>query len=253
MAGYDFTNKKFGDLTAKKIAKRDNSGHNYWECECKCGKIVIVRATELMNGKKTMCNDCRKKMMGYTPSNKVKVTTDDIESIDNGQEWLEKNNIPQYNLDHYDNVIDIRKISAASILSAPIVYKLVHAINADLSYAIHTYIGDGAFTESLAQQYDNFFHIREQLDDYSAIDWEIGEVIYTAPIYHLLTKKDRNDIVTYDALYQSLYNLSVKAREQGNYYLAFPHICCGKDRLDWDVVLQIILHIFGDDFNIMLF
>ena len=60
MSAYDLTNKKFEELTAKKIVKRDDSGHNYWQCECSCGAIVIVRATNLINGSVTMCKDCKK-------------------------------------------------------------------------------------------------------------------------------------------------------------------------------------------------
>lgn len=256
MAGYDLTNKKFGKLTAIKVAKRDSSGHNHWQCECECGNTVIVRATELLNGKKTMCNSCKRNQMGYS-TNSHSFKKSDV-TIEDGKQWLENKNIPYQDINNFDNYIDIKKINEAenkniSILSAPIIYKIVHAINADLTYSEVTYIGNGNFDESLAQQIDNFFHIRKQLDDLSVCDWEVGEVIYTAPIYHLLTKESKHDTVTYDDVYFCLKELESKARQNGDYYLAFPRICCGKDKLNWDVVLQIILNIFNDDFNIMLF
>lgn len=255
MAGYDFTNKTFGKLTARKIAKKDNSGHNYWQCDCECGNTIIVRSTELMNGKRTMCNSCKKKAMGYSSDSTSYKKNKTI--IDSGEQWLKNNGIEYKDINNFKNVVDIKKIhdmnSTISILSAPIIYKLIHAINSDLTYSEQTYIGSGQFIDSLAKQIDEFFHIREQLDDLSCVDWNVGEVIYTAPVYNLLTKSSRNDQVTYDSLYICLKNLEKQAREHDNYYLAFPRICCGKDKLNWDVVLQIILDIFGEDFNIMLF
>ena len=59
--------------------------------------------------------------------------------------------------------------------------------------------------------------------------------------------------MSYDDVYSCLVELSRKAEKNGDYYLAFSRICCDTDRLDWNVILQIILHIFGNDFNIMLF
>lgn len=252
MAGYDFTNKQFGDLTAKKIAKRDDSGHNYWQCECKCGNTVIVRATELMNGKKTMCSDCRKKKLNGVTSNKnIKKNT----NISDGHKWLENNNIDIKDINNFDNIFNMYDLyeEDISILSAPIIYKLVHAINADLSFSGTTYVGHGEFIESLAGQLDEFFHMSKQLEDLKVCNWEVGDVVYTAPVYNLLTKADKNDVVTYDSLYNCLLQLYDKAVSHNNYYLAFPKICCGKDKLNWDIVLQMIIHIFGKDFNIILF
>lgn len=250
MAAYDFTNKRFGKLTAIKVAKKDDSGHNYWQCQCDCGNTVIVRATELMNGKTTMCKDCKKQSMGIL--HKTKTIKKDNVSMDNGEQWLKNNNIPYYDVNNYDNILDLNG-KDISIFEAPIVYKIVHAINSDLSYAENTYLGNGLFTHSLAEQINQFFHIRKQLDELSVCDWEVGEVIYTAPVYHLLTKKDRDSKISYDDVYSCLLELARKAEEHGNYYLAFPRICCGKDKLNWDIILQMILNVFTTDFNILLF
>ena len=252
MAGYDFTGKTMGKLTALSIAKQDSSGHNYWLCQCECGNQIVVRSTELVNGKTTMCNSCKRKNMGYTND----IQNKSIKTISQNEDnWLDANNISYKNIDDYDNVFNMVELydENISILSSPVICKIVHCINADLTYGEKTYIGNGKFEESLAKQIDDFFCIRKQLDDLSNIEWEVGEVIYTAPVYHLLTKKDKNSFVSYDNLYICLMKLYEKAKNDGNYYLAFPRICCGKDKLDWDIVLQMILHIFGDEFNILLF
>lgn len=249
MAGYDFTDKRFGNLIAKKVAKKDNSGHNYWQCICDCGKVVIVRATELMNGKTTMCNDCKKAKMSSTSHIKKNVINNYKDS-----DWLKDNNIPVNNIDNYNNILDLKKIDEnVDILSTPIIYKIVHAINADLTYAELSYLGGGIIIDSLAKQIDDFFHIRTQLDELSMLNWEVGEVIYTAPIYHLLIKKNRDDVISYDNVFVCLKELKNKACLEGNYYLAFPRICCGKGKLDWNIIEQMILYLFGEDFNILLF
>ena len=213
--------------------------------------IVYFACNDWNPNPKESMNLCYNYLMSYNPDNKDIVN----KNLEETEQWLKDNNISYRDVNNFENVIDIRKLKDynVSILSAPIIYKIVHAINADLTYAENTYIGSGEFVESLAQQIDKFFHIRTQLDDLSVCDWEVGDVIYTAPVYHLLTKTDRNAQVSYDDLYVCLSELAKKANSHGNYYLAFPRICCGKDKLNWDVVLQMILDIFVEDFNIMLF
>lgn len=246
---YDLTNKTFGHLTAQKIIKQDTSKHNYWECICTCGRTVVVRAGDLLNGKKTMCSECKKQLLNTTNIPDTKKT---IVSTD--EEWLKNNLQIHRNIEDYDNVYDVRKIPSQvgmSILNAPIVFKLVHAISADLSFSKTPYSNNAT---CLAEEFDKYFHIGESLKELDVCDWNVGEVIYTAPIYHLLTKEDKNSKTTYQALYKCLLNLKKHAKDVGNFYLAFPRICCGKDGLHWDIVVQMILEIFAEDnFQIMLF
>ena len=232
MSAYDLTNKKFEELTAKKIVKRDDSGHNYWQCECSCGAIVIVRATNLINGSVTMCKDCKK-------NRNKKVTHKDVKKVTSVDV---KNN--------YDNITIMKNVS---ILNAPIMFNIVHAINADLTYSNVTK-ENNTYHSSLAGEYDKYFKIREQLDELSVCDWNVGDVVYTAPVYSLLTKANKKDKVTYDTVEQCLINLKTTALDNETFYLAFPKICCGKDGLDWDKVKILINNIFGDtEFEIILF
>jgi len=114
MGAYDLTNKRFGNLTAKKVAYRDDSGHNFWECHCDCGAVVIVRPSELLNGKKTMCQDCKKKSL-QTAKNIVSAEVDN--SLTN------KDSI-------YNNIYELPN---GDIFTAPIIFKIIQAINADLT------------------------------------------------------------------------------------------------------------------------
>jgi hypothetical protein len=47
--------KRFGRLTVKGLSKRSESGHTYWVCKCKCGKIVEVLGSSLRNENTKSC------------------------------------------------------------------------------------------------------------------------------------------------------------------------------------------------------
>ena len=231
MGAYDLSDKKFGNLTAKKIAYRDNSGHNFWECHCDCGAVVIVRPSELLNGKKTMCNDCKKKSMKSTKN----VATVNVNNSVVNEDII------------YNNIYEL---SDADIFTAPIIFKIVQAINADLTSK--EYKNDGTFT--MAGELNKFFKIYDELEELSVIEWNVGEVVYTAPVYNLLTKKDRYDTVTYENLEKCLCQLKEDAENYGDFYLAFPKICCGQDKLEWNKVKDLIIKVFANtDFQILLF
>jgi len=60
----DFTNKKFGFLTAISFSVF-RKGHTYWNCVCDCGNHKIVDAGNLKSGHTTSCG-CYKKTKGTT-------------------------------------------------------------------------------------------------------------------------------------------------------------------------------------------
>ena len=241
MAAYDLTNKTFDKLTVDYLEKTDSSGHNWWHCTCECGNSVIVRAGNLMNGKVTMCKDCKKKLHSSS-NNFVK-----IGDVDNNID-MDFTTISSSDMEPYDNIIDLTE-DGIDLLSVPVIFKIVHSINADLTYAEKRWNGE----DTLAKNIDKFFKIREALDDLSSIDWNVGEVINTSVVYHLLTKKDRYDSVSYGDVYTCLEELKKLATHNGDFYLAFPKICCGQDRMEWDYIKAIIKDVFGNtNFQIML-
>lgn len=230
MAAYDLTNKRFGDLIARTVSKKDGTGHNYWQCECaECGNIIEVRAGYLISGKVTQCPICKKKSLG-TKKNDVVITT-----ITNNDEDIDYTT---------DNIIEV--VDEDMFEKTPVVFKVVQAINADLSFK-----KDG---HCISAEMNKFFHVAEVLEDLKNVDWCIGDVIYTAPVYNLLTKENRYDSVDYTSVELALNNLKQRAYNDGNFYLAMPKICCGKDGLDWIEVRRIIYKVFNNtDFNILLF
>lgn len=242
MAAYDLTNKAFDKLTVDYLEKTDASGHNWWHCTCECGATVIARAGHLMNGTVTMCKDCKKKR--HSSSNNFVVLGDTDNSI-NPDDFITTS---LSDIDTYDNIVDFTN-DGIDLLSVPVIFKIVHTINADLTYAEQRWNGK----DTLAKNIDKFFKIREALNDLSSIDWNVGEVINTSIVYHLLTKNNRYDEVSYGNLQICLENLKRIASDNGDFYLAFPKICCGQDKLDWDIVKPLIEGVFGNtEFQIML-
>jgi hypothetical protein len=59
--------KKFGKLKVIKYAGRKQSGtqfKTYWLCECDCGNIKEICASELKNGHTISCGCFHKEMVG---------------------------------------------------------------------------------------------------------------------------------------------------------------------------------------------
>jgi hypothetical protein len=55
----DFSNKKFGKLTALKRSIKDKRGDWMWECKCDCGNIKNIRQSSLVTGNSKTCGACK--------------------------------------------------------------------------------------------------------------------------------------------------------------------------------------------------
>jgi hypothetical protein len=51
----DLAGRRFGRLTAKVYVRMEGRKPNAWQCDCDCGKQVIVIVASLMNGNTTSC------------------------------------------------------------------------------------------------------------------------------------------------------------------------------------------------------
>lgn len=58
----DLTGRDFGDLhvieRAENVIAKDGTSYVMWKCLCKCGNVVVVRATSLKNGHTKSCGVC---------------------------------------------------------------------------------------------------------------------------------------------------------------------------------------------------
>lgn len=55
--------KKFGLLTVIEDAGNDKDGNSLWKCQCECGKVKIIKGTNLVNGNVVTCG-CGKMSTG---------------------------------------------------------------------------------------------------------------------------------------------------------------------------------------------
>ena len=56
----DLTGQVFGQLTAVSHVpdRADLGGKRFWNCECSCGRKVVVRSDNLKSGHSTQCIQC---------------------------------------------------------------------------------------------------------------------------------------------------------------------------------------------------
>lgn len=56
----DLSGQVFGQLTAISHVpdRKDLAGKRFWNCECSCGRMVVVRADNLKSGHSTKCIQC---------------------------------------------------------------------------------------------------------------------------------------------------------------------------------------------------
>lgn len=231
MSGYDLTNRIIGDFKVLKVDHLDSSQHKIWECECiKCGTLSYIRSTELMNGKRRVCKHCSGINVKNNNVNKSKDTKLNNDVFNN----------TDIDINKYQNI----KLIEENLLNVPIYFKVAQAINADLTFS----------PNGLTGVMDKYFNIGNQLLDYINVEWESGDVIPTGSVYNLLTKKNKDDVVTYENLKTCLENLKDICYRDNTKYLAIPKIGCGRDKLDFEKVLYLIYDVFGDtDIQVCIF
>ena len=56
----DLSGQVFGQLTAISHVpdRKDLAGKRFWNCECSCGRMVVVRSDNLKSGHSTKCIQC---------------------------------------------------------------------------------------------------------------------------------------------------------------------------------------------------
>ena len=70
----DLTGQVFGKLTVLKESPERKSGRVCWECQCECGTIKIVRATDLTCGKTKSCGCSQHPFIDLTNQKFTKLT-----------------------------------------------------------------------------------------------------------------------------------------------------------------------------------
>lgn len=127
-------------------------------------------------------------------------------------------------------------VEKKDLFTVPQGYYLAHCISADFA------LGAG-----IAKIFDEVYNMRFKLfKEYDEYEYCGGDSIPVDNVFNLVTKKKCYHKPTYDSVREALECM----REQMDMLyvtkLAMPKIASGLDRLNWDVVYDIICEVFED-------
>jgi hypothetical protein len=112
-------------------------------------------------------------------------------------------------------------------------------------YLAHCISGDFALGAGIAVQFDNLYNMRQKLKTRYA-STEENCIILIDNVFNIITKKRCFQKPTYDSLREALNDMREYIIDLEIEKIAMPQIGCGLDRLDWDIVKEIIYDVFED-------
>ena len=131
----------------------------------------------------------------------------------------------------------------------------INEINGDLFrvpqgyYLAHCISGDYALGAGIAKKFDAEYNMRFKLfRDYAIPDGEksanVGRALLVDNVFNLVTKERCFHKPTYDTLYDTLVDMREQCEHLDINRLAMPLIGCGLDKLEWDMVKDVIEDVF---------
>lgn len=127
-------------------------------------------------------------------------------------------------------------LETIDLFKVPPDYSLAHCISVDAK------MGNG-----IAAKFKEFFNHTELL---RASQMRVGDVIaieeHPRTIFYLITKNRYFEKPSYRTLFDTLENLKHCLVKRNIKKLAMPRIGCGLDRLDWDIVFNMIKYVLRD-------
>lgn len=119
-------------------------------------------------------------------------------------------------------------------------YYIAHSISADMN------LGAG-----IAREIDSRYNMEKRLlnfKEFAEIQAEdlVGVCIPIANVFNLITKSEAFTKPTYGEILEALRSMRKSAEDNYVECIAMPRIGCGKDRLNWAVVKELIQEVFED-------
>ena len=119
-------------------------------------------------------------------------------------------------------------------------------------YLAHCISGDYALGAGIAKKFDEVYNMRFKLHKNYAIPngekfANVGSALLIDNVFNLVTKARVFHKPTYDTLYDTLFDMKQQCKDLDITKLAIPMIGCGLDKLDWNVVKDIIQEVFDED------
>lgn len=122
------------------------------------------------------------------------------------------------------------------LFNMPQGFYLAHCVDA------HFELGAG-----IAKAVNSVYNMRAKLlKRYDSYVYHGGDALLVDNVFNLVTKNTRWDRPTYDSLRESLEMMKEYMEFLDITKLAMPKIGCGRDRLSWGEVYEIICEVFED-------
>ena len=127
-------------------------------------------------------------------------------------------------------------IEKRDLFTMPQGYYLAHCISADFA------LGAG-----IAKTFDSVYNMKFKLfRNYDNYKYNGGDTLPVDNVFNLVTKQKCWHKPTYESLRESLEMMREQLEFLNATKLAMPKIASGLDRLDWDMVYDIICEVFED-------
>ena len=75
---------------------------------------------------------------------------------------------------------------------------------------------------------------------------QLGNALYVDNIFNLVVKETYRDTVDEDDLYAALLDMRNQCEEKGIKKIAMPKICCGREKMEWEDVKELIEDAFAE-------
>ena len=112
-------------------------------------------------------------------------------------------------------------------------------------YLAHCISNDFALGAGIAAEFDRVYNMRAKLRTRYGSEPH-GNALLVDNVFNLVTKEKCYHKPTYAALRAALMEMRGRMRELSVTKLAVPRIGCGIDRLDWNLVKEMLQEVFAD-------
>lgn len=133
----------------------------------------------------------------------------------------------------YENPVEYEEVNK-DLFDLPPYYNICYGIPADLSLGSDT-----------ARKLDSYYHIVDKAF-YKSNERCAGEAIWIRNLFLLMISNKKYEPITMTNLKHCIEDLAQYCVNEELSYLAMPFIGCGKGRLNWEEVREMILEVFTE-------
>ena len=129
-------------------------------------------------------------------------------------------------------IVEVKK----DLFSVKLGYYIAHCISADFA------LGAG-----IAKKINEVYNMRLKLSkQFKYKEHRVGKALCVDNVFNLVIKEGCRDKALCNDLEDALWNMKEQMLEKDITKVAMPQIGCGKERLDWDEVTDLLEDIFDD-------